>query len=569
MTDLVSSRTRINQPEIPDPPPPPANAGPPEMEPAREPLCTEEEADALVAEIQAIKRTSTAACTTFTTLSNGWIVRTNFKPGSGIAGRKIMDTAESGVAFAGHGAFKAYLLGQSIEKRKMSFGGGKAPKKAKTHRPLLVDEQWVGCEQCDRWRILPPGAPQPDDNEPWYCFMYPDPARASCEAAEEEDDLGKWEKEQEQLRQLGEAHQAKAADAKQQGGGRRHTATARREGLPLWPLMLRRKATPSRHELSVRSRSPRGLAVPCMHPTRRGGAAALKMTVHANSNIRRLGYHEDEAGAAFESAKYLAEYQPEFDELRASLLEEANGKTLVGKQLDFYWPLEDTWYTATVMSHHGNHADQKEGSSYTIEWNDDNSRQPMDLARPTFAWRAHKAGGEEAAVVPMGGKNLVTECEEMEAAEVEAMAAAEGLTLATEGAGGAGSSSDSNSGYKSVVELSYERAREEARAEEMEEERREKEQEKAERRKERQAKAAAEMERLRAVREDALWPAVASALKAFEESIGGNKPVETKALKSKAAKALREAQVAFDKQKQNVEAGVEMAAEEENWGTGV
>ena len=54
MTDLVSSRTRINQPEIPDPPPPPADAGPPEMEPAREPLCTEEEADALVAEVRAI-----------------------------------------------------------------------------------------------------------------------------------------------------------------------------------------------------------------------------------------------------------------------------------------------------------------------------------------------------------------------------------------------------------------------------------------------------------------------------------------------------------------------------------
>ena len=31
---------------------------------------------------------------------------------------------------------------------------------------------------------------------------------------------------------------------------------------------------------------------------------------------------------------------------------------------------------------------------------------------------------------------------------MEAMAAAEGLTLATEGAGGAGSSSDSNSGYQ-------------------------------------------------------------------------------------------------------------------------
>ena len=68
---------------------------------------------------------------------------------------------------------------------------------------------------------------------------------------------------------------------------------------------------------------------------------------------------------------------------------------------------------------------------------------------------------------------------------------------------------------------------------------------------------------------DALVACGASALKAFDESIGGNKqPVPTKALKSKAAKALREAQTAFDKQKQNVEAGVEMAAEEENWGVG-
>ena len=65
-----------------------------------------------------------------------------------------------------------------------------------------------------------------------------------------------------------------------------------------------------------------------------------------------------------------------------------------------------------------------------------------------------------------------------------------------------------------------------------------------------------------------MWPAVESALKAFDESINKQPGSSYKGSSSKAAKALREAQTAFDKQKQNVEAGVEMAAEEENWGVG-
>ena len=64
----------------------------------------------------------------------------------------------------------------------------------------------------------------------------------------------------------------------------------------------------------------------------------------ATSGVRRAAYylkrHEDEAGAAFEWRRQVSRRVPtsEFDELRASLLEEPIGKTLVGKQLDFYRP---------------------------------------------------------------------------------------------------------------------------------------------------------------------------------------------------------------------------------------
>jgi len=35
----------------------------------------------------------------------------------------------------------------------------------------LVEEKWVCCDQCDKWRILDPGASEPGDDDKWFCTM--------------------------------------------------------------------------------------------------------------------------------------------------------------------------------------------------------------------------------------------------------------------------------------------------------------------------------------------------------------------------------------------------------------
>lgn len=32
----------------------------------------------------------------------------------------------------------------------------------------IVEDPWVCCERCNKWRRLPPGTPLPDDDEPWF-----------------------------------------------------------------------------------------------------------------------------------------------------------------------------------------------------------------------------------------------------------------------------------------------------------------------------------------------------------------------------------------------------------------
>jgi len=35
----------------------------------------------------------------------------------------------------------------------------------------LIEEKWVACDHCDKWRILDPGAEEPGDDEQWNCSM--------------------------------------------------------------------------------------------------------------------------------------------------------------------------------------------------------------------------------------------------------------------------------------------------------------------------------------------------------------------------------------------------------------
>lgn len=46
-------------------------------------------------------------------------------------------------------------------------------------------QQWAQCENpnCNKWRLLPVGAVL-NENEPWYCYMNPDPDTNTCEAPE-------------------------------------------------------------------------------------------------------------------------------------------------------------------------------------------------------------------------------------------------------------------------------------------------------------------------------------------------------------------------------------------------
>jgi CW-type Zinc Finger len=52
--------------------------------------------------------------------------------------------------------------------------------------PVIQKEAWAQCENpnCQKWRRLPPGAPEINEDEPWYCYLNPDATRNTCSASE-------------------------------------------------------------------------------------------------------------------------------------------------------------------------------------------------------------------------------------------------------------------------------------------------------------------------------------------------------------------------------------------------
>eukprot|EP00892_Ulva_mutabilis_P004996 jgi/Ulvmu1/2869/UM146_0011.1 len=50
--------------------------------------------------------------------------------------------------------------------------------------PMIVEESWVACDSCGKWRRLPPST-NIDPNSSWYCWQHPDPNQKSCDVPEE------------------------------------------------------------------------------------------------------------------------------------------------------------------------------------------------------------------------------------------------------------------------------------------------------------------------------------------------------------------------------------------------
>lgn len=55
---------------------------------------------------------------------------------------------------------------------------------AVTNAPLIVEDLWVQCDKCSKWRRLAPGTVV-DENSNWYCWQHPDPNQKSCDTPEE------------------------------------------------------------------------------------------------------------------------------------------------------------------------------------------------------------------------------------------------------------------------------------------------------------------------------------------------------------------------------------------------
>ncbi|KAL6759410.1 CW-type zinc finger-domain-containing protein [Haematococcus lacustris] len=58
------------------------------------------------------------------------------------------------------------------------------PLEAPLPMPILLEEVWVQCDACQKWRRLPPGTIVEEDGA-WFCNQNPDKAQASCSVPEE------------------------------------------------------------------------------------------------------------------------------------------------------------------------------------------------------------------------------------------------------------------------------------------------------------------------------------------------------------------------------------------------
>eukprot|EP00966_Prymnesium_polylepis_P325319 7381294-Prymnesium_polylepis.2 len=194
--------------------------------------------------------------------------------------------------------------------------------------------EWVQCDKCDKWRLLPPGVALDPDTE-WHCEMHPDVALASCDEPEDSSGTEAWViGGQERTRRA-----AKALDE------------AETAGLSL----LKRDAATYAHVLPRPSHhgTPFVAAVPLdghglLQPT-----ASISI-IGQSRRHRELGEYATAEEAALASARFVSEYQPDFEALLSALLGDVSGgesrATLKGHVLDFYWPMDDVW-CARVHAH--------------------------------------------------------------------------------------------------------------------------------------------------------------------------------------------------------------------------
>ena len=106
---------------------------------------------------------------------------------------------------------------KTTAERDLARRGGAMPpsKKARASAPAPApaaeDEEdendiWACCERCGKWRILPPGIPEPNDEELWYC----EAIGMSCEKGEDSY-KGSWRHTDAEVKARGEAAKAEAA----------------------------------------------------------------------------------------------------------------------------------------------------------------------------------------------------------------------------------------------------------------------------------------------------------------------------------------------------------------------
>ena len=59
---------------------------------------------------------------------------------------------------------KSKVVASSVEPVMVAGEKGAAEPEAQL---VLIEELWVTCDRCDKWRLLPPGSIKPSENIPW------------------------------------------------------------------------------------------------------------------------------------------------------------------------------------------------------------------------------------------------------------------------------------------------------------------------------------------------------------------------------------------------------------------
>ena len=163
------------------------------------------------------------------------------------------------------------------------------------------EDEWLQCDACDAWRMVPSGYALPKGE--WTCSMHPD-STTTC-STEEERYKGSWTFSEDVVQEHAQAAHALALE----------------EGLELEP-----------HVAHVESRRSSEGKPHCARVALGGGLAPT-----------RLGAFVAVEEAALVLARFKTLLAPPSSALGLR-------HPLVGKRLEVYWPVDASWYTAEVTA---------------------------------------------------------------------------------------------------------------------------------------------------------------------------------------------------------------------------